>query len=143
MSPRRVLVIGCVCTLGVLFMQRQPLAELRDRLHGILATASRPLEARRLAAAAGSDVDHGLLRLLEWARPRIPPEAPGVAVVAERPIAGRRAFLAIYQLVPTPAVVRSVDIPAGWLVLIQGPQRPPGWRTIAESPLGALLAPSS
>ena len=140
MTPRRVLSAACVAALVFLLVKRQSPAELRGRGDRILETAALPLEARRIAAAS-SDFDRRYALLLEWARRNLPPDSPGVVVVTERPIAGRRAYLAVYHFAPTPTVVRSSDPPPGWLVLIQGSQRPPGWKIVAESPHGALLAP--
>ena len=67
----------------------------------------------------------------------------GVAVVPERAVSGRRAYLAIYLLAPTPTILTTGGVPAGWLLLIQGERRPDGWNVVAEGPEGALLAPPS
>jgi len=114
--------------------------EIEGRLAAIAASRRKTLTERRLAAA-GTDLDRRLLLLVEWARGRIPPSASGIAVLPERPITGRRAYLVAYELVPTPAEVTSGEIPSGWLALVQGERRLPGWKVLEESPLGALLAP--
>ena len=50
-------------------------------------------------------------------------------------------YLATYQLAPLPVLVAPQMIPARFVVAIYGPQRPPGWRLLAEVPGGALFQP--
>jgi hypothetical protein len=140
-NARRTVVLVAAVALGVLLLRRQPLPELSGRLAYLRASAGQPLAARRLGGSS-TDFDRSFFRLLEWARQRLRPDTPGVAVITEQVISGRRAYLALYYLAPIPTLVLPDRIPAGWLVLMQGPRRPDGWRVLAEIDLGALLAPS-
>ena len=141
MRVRRAVVFVAAAALGVLLVRRQSLPEVRGRLAYLRASAEQPLAARRLGGSS-TDFDRNLFRLLEWARQRLRPDTPGVAVITERPIAGRRAYLAVYHLAPIPTVVLPERLPEGWLLLMQGPRRPEGWRVLSEIDIGALLAPS-
>ena len=137
---QRVLLFAGVAALALVLLRPISLAELDGRLSAVEASRRKTLTERRLAAAS-TDLDRRLLQLTAWARGRVPAGASGIAVVPERPITGRRAYLVAYELVPTPAEVTSGEIPPGWLALVQGERRLPGWKVLDESPLGALLAP--
>jgi len=142
MRARRSAVVVCAAALAILLVSDQSSEELLGRLQHLSLTARLSLADRRREASA-TDFDRGYFATLEWARQVLPKGTLGVAVVPERPIAGRRVYLAIYNFVPTPAVVWPAAVPPGWLVLMQGSRRLPGWRVVSESSLGALLAPPS
>jgi len=96
---------------------------------------------RRLGGSS-TDFDRPYFILLEWARPRIPKGAAGLAVFPDREIPDRGAYLTIYEFAPLPTLVAPDRIPDGWLALVYGRRRPEGWRVIQELPGGALCDPN-
>lgn len=141
-SPRLVLAVGCALALAWVLGRGLSLPEIGARAAVVFGPSAPSPEARRLAAAT-TDFDRRYLRLLDWASRHLPERTPGVAVVPERAVTGPRAYVAIYLLAPTPAILTTDGVPAGWFLLIQGERRPAGWRVVAEGPEGALLAPPS
>lgn len=140
MTARRALATLGAGALAAILLARIPLGELRRRLTYIARYAPREPAVRRLGGSS-ADFDRDYFLLVEWARRVLPPDASGVAVFPERPIPGKGTHLTIYTMAPVPALVAPDRVPEGWLVLAAGARRPPGWRVIAETEGGALLAP--
>ena len=95
---------------------------------------------RRLGGTAAA-FDRPFFVFLESVRRRLPRGAAGVAILGAPPT--DPAFhLASYHLAPLPVLVAPGALPAGFLIAVYGPERPPGWRVVAEVPGGAVLEPA-
>jgi hypothetical protein len=77
---------------------------------------------------------------LESARRLLPPATAGIAILGA-PNADTALHLAAYHLAPVPVVLAADRVPPGWVLAVYGPERPPGWKTIASLWRGALMAP--
>ena len=95
---------------------------------------------RRLSGTAAA-FDRGFFVFLEAARRRLPPTTAGVAIVGA-PATDQVLYLASYQLAPRPVLVAPAALPPGWIAAVYGPERPAGFRVVADLPGGALLARS-
>ena len=95
---------------------------------------------RRLSGTATA-FDRSFFIFLEAARRRLPPTAAGVAIVGV-PATDQVLFLASYHLAPRPVLVAPAALPARWVAAMYGPERPAGFRVLADLPGGALLEPA-
>jgi hypothetical protein len=138
---RRLLVLLASATLVFFFLSSSPPRDLALRLESLRHYASQDLAVRRLGGSAAAFDRHYFI-LLEWARRRLPPGARGIAVFPDKEIPSRGRYLTIYHFAPLPTEVAPAAVPAGWLAVIYGPRRPPGWRLIENLPYGALLEPA-
>jgi hypothetical protein len=137
--PARAAVAAGV--LAAALIASDPPKDLARRVRSLSHYASQALPVRRLGGSS-TDFDRHYFILLEWARPRIPRDAPGVAVFPDFDLPSRGEYLTIYELAPLPTLVAPDRIPDGWLALVYGRRRPEGWRVLQELPYGALLDPA-
>ncbi len=118
-----------------------PLADVRASIATIRGSAGLDLRARHLAGR-GAAYDRRFFELVMAARDALPPGSTGVALYAPGiPEWGGR-YLTIYDFAPLPVGVAPARAPAGWVAIVYGPDRPPGWRLLRELPGGALLIPA-
>ncbi len=94
---------------------------------------------RRLSGTAAA-FDRGFFIFLEAARRRLPPTAAGVAILGAPPT-DQVLYLASYQLAPRPVLIAPAALPPRWAAAVYGPERPAGFRVLADLPGGALLEP--
>ena len=94
---------------------------------------------RRLSGTAAA-FDRGFFVFLEAARRRLPPTAAGVAIVGA-PQTDQVLYLASYHLAPRPVLISPAALPAHWVAAVYGPERPVGFRVLADLPGGALCEP--
>ena len=140
MTRRSAAAAAAAALLGVLLLD-QPWAELPGRVRSLVRFAPRELAIRRLGGSS-ADFDRQYFLFLERARRRLPPGAPGVAVLTNRTMPGRGVFLTIYELAPLPVLVDPDRVPPGWIALVYGMAPPGGRPLIAELPHGAILGPA-
>lgn len=95
---------------------------------------------RRLGGTAAS-FDRPFFIFLESVRRLLPRGVAGVAILGAPPT-DQVLYLASYHLAPLPVLVAPNALPSRWLAAVYGPERPPGWRVVAEVPGGALLEPA-
>jgi len=124
--------------LAAALVVSDPPNDLPRRIRSLAHYASQGLAVRRLGGSS-TDFDRRYFILLEWARPRIPKDARGLAVFPDEDIPSRGEYLTIYEFAPLPTLVAPDAVPDGWLALVYGPRRPEGWRVLHELPGGALL----
>jgi hypothetical protein len=140
-TARRRIAQLAAAALAAYFVASDPPTDLPRRIAFLRHYASQSLPVRRLGGSS-ADFDRPYFILLEWARRKLPPSARGLAVFPDREIPGRGVYLTLYEFAPLPAAVAPARIPPGWLALVYGPRRPPGWRVVADLPGGALLDPA-
>ena len=126
--------------LAVLLLARASLRETLRRAVSLDHHARQEPAVRRLGGTAAA-FDRAFFLFLESARRRLPPGAAGVAILGA-PATEQALHLASYHLAPLPVLVAPRAIPAGWVTAVYGPERPPGWRLLAEVPGGAVLEPT-
>ena len=126
--------------LAVLLLARASLRETLRRAVSLDHHARQERAVRRLGGTAAA-FDRPFFLFLESARRRLPPGATGVAILGA-PATEQVLHLASYHLAPLPVLVAPRAIPAGWVAAVYGPERPPGWRVLAEVPGGAVLEPA-
>ena len=139
MTRRTAAGAAAAALLGVLLLD-QPWAELPGRVRSLVRFAPRELAIRRLGGSS-TDFDRQYFLFLERARRKLPPGAPGVAVLTDRTMPGRGVYLTIYQFAPLPVLVDPDRVPPGWIALVYGMARPAGRPVLAELPHGAILGP--
>jgi len=132
---------AAAAVLAASLIASDPPKDLARRIRSLSHYASQGLAVRRLGGSS-TDFDRPYFILLEWARPRIPKGAAGLAAFPHREIPDRGTYLTIYEFAPLPTLVAPDRIPDGWLALVYGRRRPEGWRVIQELPGGALLDPT-
>ena len=140
-SLRRRVAVAAAVVLAILLLWRNSPRELANRWRTLAAYASRELAVRRLGGSSTA-FDRRFFVFLESARRRLPPAAAGVAVAVRDP-SESALYLAAYQFAPIPVALAPSSVPSGWLLAVYGPERPSGWKVVAEVPGGALLEPAS
>jgi hypothetical protein len=140
-SPRRAVVGLASALLLLIFVRQDDFQRLRSRARTLAHSAQLDGSLRRLNGTSAA-FDRQFFVFLESARRRLPPSAAGVAILGA-PESDAAAYLAAYHLAPLPVVLAPRRIPPGWLLAVYGPERPPGWKVIAEVWRGALMAPTS
>ena len=140
MRLRRAAVLGAAGLLAVLLLARTSLRETLRRAVSLDHHARQEPAVRRLGGTAAA-FDRPFFLFLESARRRLPPGAAGVAILGA-PATEQVLHLASYHLAPLPVLVAPGAIPTGWVAAVYGPERPPGWRLLAEVPGGAVLEPA-
>ncbi|HTD53246.1 MAG TPA: hypothetical protein VK780_09490 [Thermoanaerobaculia bacterium] len=127
--------------LALLLLARNRPSELAARVRSVVAFAPRELAVRRLGGSSAA-FDRQYFLFLESARRRLPKGTAGVALVLPGP-SQNALHLAAYTMAPIPVAVSHGPVPSGWIAAVYGPERPPGWRLLAEVPGGALMAPGA
>lgn len=102
--------------------------------------ARQELAVRRLGGTAAA-FDRPFFIFLESVRRRLPSGITGLAILGAPPT-DQVLHLASYHLAPLLVLVAPNAVPAGFRVAVYGPERPPGWRVVAEVPGGAVLEPA-
>lgn len=141
MTPRPAHAAAAAAVLAASLIASDPPRDLARRVRSLSHYASQALAVRRLGGSS-TDFDRRYFILLEWARPRIPRDAAGLAVFPGGELPVRGEYLTIYEFAPLPTLVAPQRVPDGWLALVYGRRRPEGWRVIQELPGGALLEPT-
>jgi hypothetical protein len=139
LTPRRAAALGAAALLAILLIARSSPREIARRAVSLDHHARQEPAVRRLGGTAAA-FDRPFFLFLESARRRLPPGAQGVAILGAPPT-DQVLYLASYHLAPVPVLVAPRAIPAGWVAAVYGPERPPGWRVLAEVPGGAVLEP--
>ena len=139
-SRRLVALAGYLLVLASIAVAAWP-ADFGRRARLVLRDSGKDLAVRRLDGSSAA-FDRRFFYFLESARRRVPPAAPGVAVLAPAPTEAHRD-LALYVFAPRPAIVSPGRIPEGWILALYGTGgdggRPDGWREIAPVAGGALF----
>lgn len=139
MRGRKLVVLAASAVLLAILVPSEPPRLIARRAAFVAATASRPLDARRLVGS-GAAFDRRYFEFLEGARRALPRGVEGVALDTVRD-AGEELYLASYHLAPAPVVPKPERIPPSWAAATYGVPPPPGWRTVAGLPGGALSVP--
>lgn len=140
MRLRRAAALAAAALLAILLLARASPREIARRAVSLDHHARQEPAVRRLGGTAAA-FDRPFFVFLESARRRLPPGAPGVAILGAPPT-DQVLYLASYHLAPLPVLVAPAALPARWLAVVYGPERPPGWRVVAEVPGGAILEPA-
>jgi hypothetical protein len=106
----------------------------------LLGTHARQEPALRRLSGTAAAFDRSFFVFLEGARRRLPGNAEGVAIVGA-PATDQVRYLASYHFAPRPVLIAPAALPARWIAAVYGPERPAGFRVLAELPGGALLEP--
>jgi hypothetical protein len=125
--------------LLILLLARTSPGEIGRRLTALRHNARQEPAVRR-ANGTATAFDRAFFVFLESARRRMPPRTAGVAILGAAP-ADQAVYLASYHFAPLPVLLSPAAVPAGWAVAMYGPDRPDGWRVLAEVPGGAWLEP--
>jgi hypothetical protein len=139
-SVHRIIGSTAAAVLAALLLARISPREVARRAVSLDHHARQEPAVRRLGGSAAA-FDRPFFVFLESVRRRLPPGAVGVAVLGAPPT-DQVLHLASYHLAPLPVLVAPKALPAGFLVAMYGPERPPGWRVVAEIPGGAVLEPA-
>lgn len=139
MRGRKLAVLAASAVLLVLIVPAEPPRLIARRAAFVAATASRPIDERRLVGS-GAAFDRRYFEFLEAARRALPRGVEGVALDTAGD-AARELYLASYHLAPAPVVRKPEPIPPTWVAATYGVPPPPGWRIIAALPGGALSVP--
>jgi hypothetical protein len=140
LSSRRAAASAAAVFLAALLCARVSPHEISRRLVLLGYHARQEPAVRRLSGTAAA-FDRAFFIFLEAARRRLPPTAAGVAILGA-PATDQVLYLASYHLAPRPVLVAPVALPARWIAAVYGPERPAGFRVLAELPGGALLEPA-
>jgi len=140
LSFRRAAATAAAVVLAALLGAQISPREISRRLVLLSHHASQEPALRRLSGTAAA-FDRSFFVFLEAARRRLPADAPGIAILGA-PATDQVLYLASYQLAPLPVLVAPAVLPPRWVAAVFGPERPPGWRVLAELPGGALLEPA-
>jgi hypothetical protein len=135
----KLVVLAASAALLAIFLSSEPPRLLARRAAFLAATASRPLEERRLVGS-GAAFDRRFFEFLEAARRALPAGVQGVALETSRG-GDDELYLASYHLAPAPVVRRPRPIPLRWAAATYGVPAPPGWRVVARLPGGELSVP--
>jgi hypothetical protein len=139
-SFRRAAVALASALLLLFLLWRADLGRVRGRARVFARLASLDGNVRRLNGTAAA-FDRQFYVFLESARRALPPATAGVAILGA-PASDSALYLAAYHFAPVPVLVARDRVPAGWVLAVYGPDRPPGWKTIASVWMGALMAPA-
>ena len=140
MSLRRAVAALASALLLLFLLWRADLGRVRGRARLLARSSSLDDNVRRLNGTAAA-FDRPFYVFLESARRALPPSTAGVAILGA-PATDPALYLAAYHLAPVPVLLAPDRVPPGWLLAVYGPERPPGWRTIAAVWKGALMAPA-
>jgi hypothetical protein len=143
---RRGIAGAAAGLLLALILLGQSWTELPRRGRSLVAFAPRELAVRHLGGS-GAAFDRRYFSFLENARRRIPPDAPGVALIVPSDDPSY-LYLGAYWLSPLPVVgarLLSQHGPArGWITAAYGMVPPEGADgVLARLPEGVLLGPAS
>lgn len=138
MSLRRAVIALASALLLLFLFWRADLGRVRGRVRALTRSAALDGNVRRLNGTAAA-FDRQFYVFLESARRALPPATAGVAILGA-PASDAALYLAAYDLAPVPVLVAPPRVPPAWLLAVYGPERPPGWKTIASVWKGALMA---
>ena len=136
---RAVTALASALLLHFLLGRSDP-GRARGRALVLARSAALDQNVRRLNGTAAA-FDPQFYIFLESARRALPPATAGVALLGA-PASDAARYLATYHLAPVPVLVAPERVPAGWILAVYGPERPPAWRPIASVWKGALMAPA-
>lgn len=136
MRGRRLVVLAASAALLAIFVLSEPPRVLARRARFLVATASRPLEDRRLGGS-GTAFDRRFFQFLEGVRRALPVGVEGVLLETTRG-ADEELYLASYHLAPVTVVRAPRPIPPRSAAATYGVAAPAGWRVIARPPGGEL-----
>ena len=139
MRFRRAAALAAAVLLAALLCARISPSEISRRFVLIGHHARQEPAARRLSGTAAA-FDRSFFIFLENARRRLPGSAAGIAIVGV-PSTDQVLYLASYHFAPLPVLVAPPALPARWVAAVYGPDRPAGFRVLADWPGGALLEP--
>jgi hypothetical protein len=137
---RRAVVALASALLLLFLLWRADLGRARGRALVLTRSASLDGNVRRLNGTAAA-FDPQFYIFLESARRALPPATAGVAILGA-PASDAGRYLATYQMAPLPVLVAPDRVPAGWVLAVYGPERPPAWKAIASVWKGALMVPA-
>jgi hypothetical protein len=138
LSLRRAVIALASALLLLFLLWRADLGRVRGRARVLTRSAALDGNVRRLNGTAAA-FDRQFYVFLESARRSLPPATAGVAILGV-PASDAALYLAAYHLAPVPVLVAPPRVPPAWLLAVYGPERPPGWKTIASVWKGALMA---
>jgi hypothetical protein len=139
-SFRRAAAALASALLLLFLLRRADFGQMLGRARFLARSSALDGNVRRLNGAAAA-FDRQFYVFLESARRALPAGTAGVAILGA-PVTGPALYLAAYHLAPVPVLLAPDRVPPGWVLAVYGPERPPGWTTIASVWRGALMAPA-
>jgi hypothetical protein len=140
LSLRRAVIALASGLLLLVLLGGDGLGRVPGRARVLGRSASLDGTVRRLHGTAVA-FDRQFYVFLESVRRALPPATAGVAILGA-PASDAALYLAAYDLAPVPVLLAPDRVPPGWVLAVYGPERPPGWTTIASVWKGALMAPA-
>lgn len=140
MSLWRGIAGGASGILLLLLLWRDDPREIALRARTLARSARTELAVRRLLGSATAR-DRPFFAFLESTRRHLPSGTAGVAIAGVT-ASDAAAYLAAYQMAPTPVLLDPRRVPPGWLLAVYGTSRPAGWKILAPVWGGALMAPA-